>query len=249
MPPDTPFSASTPATAAQRALAWSVHLFSASGAILALLALLAVEQKQWSLALLWLLVALVVDGVDGSFARLARVKERAGRVDGDTLDLVIDFLTYVFVPTLFLWHAGMFPDGWALWLSAAILLSSLYLFARTDMKTEDGYFRGFPSLWNLVVFYLFVLGAGHTAVALTVLLCAVLTFAPIHFVHPFRVRQFGIWLPLLAILWTATTALLLIPNLTDGVRSIAASASIAAAVILLALGLLRTFGLVGSARA
>ena len=147
-------------TAAQTLLAWLVHMFTASGAILALLALLAVEDGEWGLALMWLLVALVVDGVDGSLARWARVSERAARVDGDTLDLVIDYLTYVFVPTLFMWRAGLIPEALAPWLAAGILLSSLYLFARTDMKTEDGYFRGFPALWNLVAFYLFVLQPG-----------------------------------------------------------------------------------------
>ena len=113
--------------------AWLVHMFTATGAMFALFALLAIEQRNWRLALLWLFVALVVDGIDGTFARWARVKEKAEQVDGDTLDLVIDFVTYVFVPMLFIWRAGLIAESLALWLAAGILFSSLYLFARTDM--------------------------------------------------------------------------------------------------------------------
>ena len=220
--------------------AWLVHLFTATGAMLALFALLAVEQGQWRLALLWLFVALVVDGIDGTFARWARVKEKAARVDGDTLDLVIDFLTYVFVPMLFIWRAGLIPDGLALWLAAAILFSSLYLFARTDMKTDDGYFRGFPSLWNLVAFYLFALGVAPAAGAVIVLALALLTFAPVHFVHPFRVRDYGASLPALATVWAVSSCGLLWWTEAGTPRTICLALSLGTAFILLAMGLVRT---------
>jgi len=230
------------ATTAQTLLAWLVHLFTASGAILALLALLAVEDGEWVLALMWLLIALIVDGVDGTLARWARVKERAPRVDGDTLDLVIDYLTYVFVPTLFMWRAGLIPETLALWLAAGILLSSLYLFARTDMKTEDGYFRGFPALWNLVAFYLFVLQPGTAVGAVVVVLFIAMTFAPIHFVHPFRVRDYGVWLPVLAGVWAASTCALLWREALPVTRPTLIAISVATAGMLFALGLWRTFG-------
>src|SRR4051812_26669913 len=144
-----------PASLGARAAAWSVHAFTASGVVLAMLALLAVERGAWTAALAWLGVALIVDGVDGSFARAARVKERAGRIDGDALDLIIDYLSYVFVPALFIWRAGLVPADLGLWLVAAILASALYCFARRDMKTADNYFRGFPALWNVVALYLY----------------------------------------------------------------------------------------------
>src|SRR5687768_5829293 len=176
--------ASTPGPPALAA--WLVHMLTACGAVLALLALAAIIEGQWALALLWLLVALAIDGVDGSLARWARVKERAPRIDGDTLDLVVDYLTYVFIPTVFIWRAGLVPPSLALWLAAAIIFSSLYLFSRTDMKTGDGYFRGFPALWNLVAFYLFTVEASPTVGAVVVAALVVLTFAPVHFVHPFR---------------------------------------------------------------
>ena len=222
------------------AMAWLVHAFTASGALLALLALMAVEERNWTMALVWLLVALFVDGVDGSLARWARVKEKAPRIDGDTLDLVIDYLTYVLVPTLFLWRAELIPPTLAPWLAAAILISSLYVFARTDMKTDGGYFRGFPALWNLVAFYLFVLQASSAAGAVVVVVLVAMTFAPIHFVHPFRVREYGNWLPLLTALWGVSTCALLWPDLDETARSLIATVSFASAAALLVLGLLRS---------
>jgi phosphatidylcholine synthase len=221
-------------------VAWLVHAFTASGALLALLALMAVEERNWTMALVWLLVALFVDGVDGSLARWARVKEKAPRIDGDTLDLVIDYLTYVLVPTLFLWRAELIPPALAPWLAAAILISSLYVFARTDMKTDGGYFRGFPALWNLVAFYLFVLQTSPAVGTVVVVILVALTFAPIHFVHPFRVREYGKGLPLLTVLWGIATCALLWPDLDETVRPLIATISIASAAVLLGLGLLRS---------
>ncbi len=222
------------------AFAWLVHAFTASGALLALLALMAVEERDWTMALVWLAVALFVDGVDGSLARWARVKEKAPRIDGDTLDLVIDYLTYVFVPALFIWRAELVPPGLAPWLAAAILVSSLYVFARTDMKTDDGYFRGFPALWSVVAFYLYVLQVSPGVGAGVVAVLAVMTFAPIHFVHPFRVRDYGAWLPGIAILWIAATCALLWPDWSEGVRFAIAAVSVASAAVLIGMGLLRS---------
>jgi len=220
--------------------AWLVHVLTASGAVLALLALAAIDSGNWTLALLWLLVALAIDGVDGSLARWARVKQKAPRIDGDTLDLVIDYLNYVFIPTVLIWRAELVPPSFALWLGAAILISSLYIFARTDMKTRDGYFRGFPALWNLVAFYLLVIDASPEAGAVVVVLLVALTFAPVHFVHPFRVRDYGLFLPLLATAWAACTLALLWPGWSAEARGFWLILSVATAIILLALGFLRT---------
>src|SRR4051794_28243125 len=121
-------------------LAWAAHAFTATGAVIAFLALMAIEAERWRLALLWLVVALVVDGVDGSLARWADVKRGAPRIDGETLDLIIDYLTYVFVPAVFLWRAQLVPPAAAPWLAAIILVSALYNFTRRDLKTPDHYF-------------------------------------------------------------------------------------------------------------
>jgi phosphatidylcholine synthase len=230
-----PNAAAPPAIAA-----WLVHAFTASGVVLALLALLAVEQQRWTLALAWLALSGIVDGVDGTLARWAQVKQRLPRIDGDTLDLVIDYLTYVFVPALFIWRAELVPPAVAPWLAAAILVSSLYVFARTDMKTEDGYFRGFPALWSVVAFYLFVLQPGAGVGAAVVVLLIAMTFAPIHFAHPFRVRDYGVWLPAVAILWIVATCALLWPEWSGALRFAIEAVSVASAAVLIGMGLLRS---------
>ena len=223
-----------------RAFAWLVHGLTASGAVFAFLALLAIEQRDWRLALLWLAAALAVDAFDGTLARWAHVKQHAPRIDGETLDLIIDYLNYVFVPTVLIWRAELVPPALAPWLAAAILISALYNFARRDMKTEDNYFRGFPALWNVVAFYLFVARPGPEAGAAIVVAFAALTFTSVTFVHPFRVRDYGRWLPALATVWAVATCALLWTGWGEGARQGLQAVSVGTAVLLLALGLLRT---------
>ncbi len=221
-------------------VAWSVHALTASGAVLAFLAFLAVEQGRWRLALLWLAAALVVDGIDGPLARWAGVTRRTPGIDGATLDLVVDYLTYVFVPAILIYRAGLVPAPYASAAVAAILLSSLYTFARTDMKTADNFFRGFPAVWNVVAFYLFILRPGETAGAIVVAVFALLTFAPIHFIHPVRVRLYQPWLALLTALWGLASLALLSPGWGVPWRRIWLTLSLAGAAALLAIGVVRT---------
>ena len=221
--------------------AWAVHLFSALGVVAALLAVVAVERQQPREALLWLFAALAIDGVDGTLARLARVGERLPRIDGEALDLVIDYLTYVFIPVLFIWRGEYLPEALALPLCAAVLISALYVFARRDMKAADGYFRGFPALWNVVAFYFFVLGPGPTVGAVVVAALILMTFAPLHVVHPFRARGYGLWLPAIAVIWAVATAALLLPGLSGEVAHGLAAISLASAAALVAIGLARSW--------
>jgi phosphatidylcholine synthase len=221
-------------------VAWAIHTLTASGAVLALLALLAVEQERWRLALLWLAAALIVDGIDGPLARWAGVVRRTPGIDGATLDLVVDYLTYVFVPAILIYRAGLLPQPYALAGTAAILLSSLYTFARTDMKTADNFFRGFPALWNVVAFYLFMLRPGQMTGAVVVVVFSALTFAPIHFVHPVRVRRFQPWLGALTALWGAASLALLWPEWSAAGMRVLLSLSLTGAGALLAIGLLRS---------
>jgi phosphatidylcholine synthase len=222
------------------AAAWLVHLFTASGVVLAFLALEATLSGDFRLALLWLLAALAVDGVDGTLARWARVKEHVPRIDGEAFDLIVDYLNYVFVPAVFISRAGLVPETLALPLAAAILLSSVYVFVRRDMKTADNYFRGFPALWNVVALYLFVARPGEAAGAIAVAALAVMSFAPIRFVHPFRVRDFQPLLRISAVLWTIATLALLWPGWSPGTARLWLWSSYASAAILLGLGLIRT---------
>ena len=224
----------------RRAFAWSVHLLTATGAVLAFLSLLAAGRGDFAMALWWLVAALAVDAFDGTLARTAHVKTIASRIDGDTLDLVIDYLTYVFVPTAIITGAGLVPAALAPWLAALILVSALYNFARRDLKTEDNYFRGFPANWNVVAFYLYVARPDPDVGAAAVAVLALLTFAPIHFVHPFRVTDYGRALPALALAWAAVTAALLWPDWSEGTRQALLAASLAGAAMLVAMGLWRS---------
>ena len=227
-------------SAGSLAAAWAVHLFTAVGIVLALLALVAIEDGQPAEALLWLFAALVVDGVDGMLARAAKVRERLPRIDGEVLDLVIDYTSYVLVPVLFIWRGGYLPPLLVLPLSAAILISSLYVFARRDMKTDDGYFRGFPALWNVIAFYFFMAPPDPAIAAVIVAALVVMTFAPVHVVHPFRVRDYGWLLPALAVVWAVATVALLMPNLAEEARTILLSLSLGTALLMIGMGLLRT---------
>ena len=186
-----------------RALAFSVHVLTACGAALALLALLAASHGNWPLMFLWLGVALVLDAIDGPLARAANVSAVWPNWSGDTLDLVVDYTTYVFVPAYAVAAGSLMPDALALPAAATIAITGTLYFANREMKTPDNFFRGFPAVWTLVVFYLLWLRPMPVMAAATIALFAVLTFVPIRFVHPFRVRRLRTVTVALLTLWAA----------------------------------------------
>jgi phosphatidylcholine synthase len=167
----------------------AVHLFTALGAVAALMAMLAVADRNWEMVFVWLGVAFIMDGVDGTFARMVNVTEHLPRFSGERLDLVIDYVTYVFIPAYALLVAGHLEGPLGLTLAAGILLSSLFHFSDTDSKADDYSFVGFPAVWNIVAFYLFVFQVSPWVSAAVVALCVVLTFVPMRWVHPFRVEK------------------------------------------------------------
>ena len=173
----------------RRAAGWSVHLFTASGAAVALLALAAAIERDFPLFFAWLGLALFIDGVDGTLARFVRVEETAPTIDGATLDLVVDFLTYVVTPMVALWRSDLMPSEIALSLAAVVVIASALYFAGTRMKTPDHWFRGFPALWNAFAFYLFVFKPLWPVSAVLTLLATAAMFAPLVFVHPLRVER------------------------------------------------------------
>jgi phosphatidylcholine synthase len=192
------------ASALRAAAAWCVHLLTATGAVLALLALGAVHAGRFGDAFRWLAVAMLIDCVDGTLARAVGVKIVLPWFDGTKLDDIVDYLTYVVVPVVLLEQARLLPDDkLGLLCAAAVLLASAYGFCRTDAKTSDHYFRGFPSYWNVFAFYAFALGLSATATALWTLALAALVFAPLKFLYPSRAPRFRVLTLVLGAAWGA----------------------------------------------
>lgn len=179
-----------------------VHLLTASGAVFAMLAMLAASGHKWSLMFLWLVVAFFVDGIDGPLARHYDVSRNAPRYDGVLLDLIIDYLTYVFIPAFALFASGLLP-GWTGWCAIIVITyASAMYFADTRMKTRDYSFHGFPGCWNMVVLVLFALKPNFWISLAIVIVLAAAMFLPVKFVHPVRTARWR-WLTLpVAIAWT-----------------------------------------------
>jgi phosphatidylcholine synthase len=166
--------------------AWLVHLYTGSGFVLAFLSTIAVIDHDYRTAFVYLWVQVVVDATDGTLARMLRVSERIPSFSGTKLDDLVDYLTYVFVPALIVWRGLLVPDAWALTVTGAMLVSSGYGFSREKAKTPDHFFTGFPSYWNIVVFYLFVLGLSPAVNTAILLAFALSVFVPIRYVYPSR---------------------------------------------------------------
>jgi phosphatidylcholine synthase len=177
----------TEAKAGRRAAAFSVHVFTALGAGVALIALLEAVREHWTAMFWWLGVALVIDGVDGPIARRLDVVRLQPDWSGEVLDLVVDFVTYVFVPAYAITASGLLWPIAAPVLGAGIAVSGALYFADRRMKSDDNHFRGFPGLWNIAAFYLFLLQWSPAASSLSVAALIVLTFMPFYVVHPLRV--------------------------------------------------------------
>jgi phosphatidylcholine synthase len=173
----------------RKTLAWSVHLFTATGAVWGFLALRAVFAHEWKLAIVWMAVAMFVDGVDGMFARWFDVKTYASGLDGALLDNILDYLNYTVVPALFLVEAELLPAALAMPGAIAILLTSAYQFTQVDAKTDttnEYYFKGFPDFWNVMVIYMLVLGLNPWLNFGFLVLFNVLIFVPIKYIYPTR---------------------------------------------------------------
>lgn len=193
----------------------ALHAYTASGTVLALLIVIAAIDGD-AVRALWLgLAALVIDGTDGMIARRLRVKETIPWFDGARLDDIVDYLTYAFAPIVLLWTGDYLPHGAIGAVLAALpLLASSYQFCRVDAKTDDHFFLGFPSYWNVVAFYVVVLGLSPTATGIILLVCSILVFVPVKYVYPSRTKAFRSMNLLTTAIWLAAYALLLaqMPN-------------------------------------
>lgn len=197
----------------RRAAAFSIHVFTACGAACALLALIAAADANWTRMFAWLGLALIIDGVDGSFARRLRVAETLPRWSGDALDCVVDYAAYVLVPAYAIATGGVLPPPVALPLGLIVAVTGALYFADRRMKTSDSYFRGFPALWNAVAFYLFLLKPAPWMGALAVAVLAAATFAPVHFLHPVRVKRWRALNMAALVLWALLALFALAQNL------------------------------------
>jgi phosphatidylcholine synthase len=202
----------TPLTVA----AFTVHIFTACGAACALLALMAAAGARWPQMFLWLGVAIIIDGADGTFARRLRIAEVLPRWSGDVLDLVVDVLNYVFVPAYALAASGLLPAFLSVPLGILIVITGSLYFADRWMKTPDYYFRGFPAIWNVAAFYLFLLKLPPWLAAILVVALSALTFVPIHFIHPIRIAYFRALTMAAVVLWAILALFAAFKNLTPG---------------------------------
>lgn len=193
-----------------------MHVFTACGAACALFALLAAVGAHWSAMFAWLGLALAIDGIDGSLARRLRVAEALPRWSGEVLDLVVDILNYVFVPAYALVAGGLLPHPVAVPLGLVIVVTGALYFADRSMKTADNYFRGFPAIWNVAVFYLFLLKLPGWLAAAIVVVLAMLTFAPVHFIHPVRIACLRMPTTVALVLWALLTLVAVWRNLEPG---------------------------------
>ncbi|MBS19922.1 MAG: phosphatidylcholine synthase [Chloroflexi bacterium] len=189
--------------------AYSVHLFTTMGIVCGIFAVKALYEKNLDIVFLWLGIALLIDGTDGFFARKYQVTKFAPRINGVILDAIVDFFNYVILPVLIILQIGFLPDRIEFLSVVLILCASCYTFANIKQKAEDNYFNGFPAIWNVLVLDFYILNSPEIINFIAIILCFALTFMPIKFVHPLRVKSYR-WLAILSFsLWGISTLFLL----------------------------------------
>jgi phosphatidylcholine synthase len=214
-----------------RAAAFSVHIFTAIGAGVALIALLEAVREHWAAMFAWLGVALVIDALDGPIARRLDVVRVQPDWSGEVLDLVVDFVTYVFVPAYAITASGILLPLAAPLLGAGVVISGALYFADRRMKTADNHFRGFPALWNAAAFYLFLLQLAPALSSLLVAVLIALTFVPFHVIHPVRVTRLRVLTLSLIGIWAVLAIVVLIYDFHVAMPVTAALCAIALYVV------------------
>jgi phosphatidylcholine synthase len=195
-------------------LAWCIHLLTASGALWGFMAIVSVINHQWQAAFLWMALAVVVDSFDGILARKLGVVGLTPTFDGALLDNIVDYLTYVIVPALLIYEAGLLETAVAFPAVALIVLSSAFQFSQGDAKTTDHTFKGFPSYWNVVAFYLFMFQWSSWLNFTLILFFAILVFVPIKYLYPSRMKQYRLATLILTTFWGTLVTIIMIryPN-------------------------------------
>ncbi len=200
-------------------LAWLVHLYTACGAVIAFACILRIEQNDFQNLFWFMSLAVVIDASDGTLARAVRVKEQIPWFDGDRLEDTIDYANYVVVPCLLLFRAHLLPEQDAFWLATLPLIASAYGFCQHDAKTADHFFLGFPSYWNLVAFYAYVLQTPRWVNGFCIMILSFLVFVPIRYIYPSRTRQFQPMTIGFGVLW-AIAVFLIIYSLPEPPRAL-----------------------------
>lgn len=211
-------------------LAWGVHLYTGLGLVFAALMayhLVKARPGDFEAVFLLMFIAVIVDATDGVLARAVRVKQVLPQFDGTLLDNLIDFLTYTFLPLMLLWRAGVVSDELA-WNLIPPLMASGYGFCQTDAKTPDGFFRGFPSYWNIVAFYFYLLQPPVVVTIASLWLLAFLTFVPSLYLYPSRGKSvIDVLTNVLGALWAIALVWILVellrgrnPQTDEGLRTI-----------------------------
>lgn len=220
-------------------IGFTVHLLTASGAVCGLLALFFASRQDWSSTFIWLGIALIIDGVDGPLARRWGNTSTTARFSGERLDWVVDYLNYCAVPAFIIVQSQLLSTSLALLAGSIVLMSSLFHFADTRSKTTDGFFVGFPAIWNIICLYLFAFDLRDFAALSAIVILAGLTFIPIHWLHPIRVRG---WRPVTLLvtgIWAMATIATVINGFPAGIIERTTLAITGAYVV--GLGILHSF--------
>jgi phosphatidylcholine synthase len=222
-----------------KAVAVCIHILTASGVLAGFQALLASFEHRWEAAFLWLALAALIDGIDGPLARHFDVKHVMHRFSGESLDLIVDYFTYVVVPALMIHAGNLVPAGWGSTAAAIVLLTSLFHFIDEESKTDDGFFVGFPAIWNVVAFLLFVFAPPPSLAMALIAFLGALTFVPLKWVHPLRVQRWRLVTVAVLAIWSVASLLVLTQGFpaSMGMKLVIGAAS----VYLLARGLTRSF--------
>ncbi len=182
-------------------LPWTPHIVTASGLVFAFLTIIALLNSGWKLALIWMAAGVATDSVDGTMARYLNSTQKLPKFNGQLLDAIVDYVTYVIVPVLFIHIANLIPSIYNNWLLPLVLVSSSYQFAQTNAKTPDNYFTGFPSYWNIAVFYMLVIKPAPIANVILLLVLVVFIFIPIKYYYPSRTQRNRILVMTITIIW------------------------------------------------
>lgn len=229
----------------QRLAGWLIHLFTASGAYVGLLALYAIYHQKPIAAFWCMFIAILIDAVDGMLARMVKIRYAVPEIDGTLLDNIVDFFNYTIVPSFFIMVIPMVSDAWLFPCVIAIIFSSAYQFTQVDAKTSDHFFKGFPSYWNIVIFYLFFWQMQHWVNVVVLFVLALLSFVPIKYVYPSRLDYLAhsyilrYAMLLITVVWgCATAGLLWIYPLTN---TMLVFVSMAYLIVYVAISLYRTW--------